>query len=334
MTANFKKKRGYAWSHRALLLAGLSVVAAAFAFVAPMDARAQDTQAMPGMEMDSAQPSVRDDESMKDRHPHPATGADHSQMKGMDHSQTQGMDMGAMQGGSAPPDARDPNAYADGLSAGPMPGMDMADDKPYGRLLLNKLEHADRDRALRLEGEAWYGGDYNKLWLKVDAGRARDGLTASRLELLWDRNVATYWSSQMGIRHDVGEGPARNWVAVGMQGLAPYWFEMEATAYVGQGNRTAARLNIDYELLFTQRLILQPNLEMNLYGKSDPARAIGAGLSDIDLGARLRYEITRQFAPYIGVTWNRKFGDTADFAQAVHLDARDTVLVVGIRMWF
>lgn len=349
MNANFTKKRVYPGSQRSLVYAAVSIVWVGTALIAPRDALAQPSHSMPGMEMSSpsapkpkAQPETRQaGEAKPPAQPlqepaaaRPATATSHESMEGMDHSQTHSMDMGSMQGGAAPPDARDADAYADGLISGPMPGMDMADDGLYGKLLLDKFEYADSDRALRLDGEAWYGGDNNKLWLKADGGRAHGRLSASRIELLWDRNVATYWSTQLGIRHDVGEGPTRDWAALGVHGLAPYWFEVQATAYVGQSGRPAARLEVDYELLFTQRLILQPNLEINLYGKDDPARGIGAGLSDIDFGMRLRYEIRRQFAPYLGIAWKRKFGKTADFARAADQEAQDTQLVVGLRMWF
>ena len=159
-------------------------------------------------------------------------------------------------------------------------------------------------------------------------------LGATRTEALWDRSFATYWSSQVGVRHDFGEGPGRNWAALGVQGLAPYWFEAQATFYVGDSGRTAARAELDYELLITQRLVLQPNVEVNFYGKNDRARHIGSGLSDIEAGLRLRYEISRQFAPYIGVSWKRKFGNTAGSARAAGEDVLDTKFVAGIRIWF
>ncbi|EQD70574.1 Copper resistance B precursor, partial [mine drainage metagenome] len=125
-----------------------------------------------------------------------------------------------------------------------------------------------------------------------------------------------FWDSTLGVRHDFGNGPGRNWAAFGVQGLAPYWFDIEATGYVGAGGRTAARFKAEYELLITQRLILQPEFEANLYGKPDPAWRLGSGLSDASLGLRLRYEIRREFAPYIGVVWQRVFGGTADLRRA------------------
>lgn len=296
-----------------------------------------DDKSMPSM--DHAQPQSKDkatqgmDPNMPDMTPAAKNASDQATAKGQSDSMSS-MDTSTMQGGSAPPDARDADAYADGLVSGPMPGMDMADQEPFGMLLLDKFEYADKDQSLRLDGEAFYGGDYNKLWFKADGGRANGRLAATRLELLWDRIFATYWSTQIGVRRDIGEGPGRNWAAFGVQGLAPYWFEVEATAYVGENGRSAARLEASYDLLFTQRLILQPNVEINLYGKNDTAREIGSGLSDIDFGLRLRYEIRRQFAPYIGVSWKRKFGTTADFARAAGKDTSDTQLVTGVRIWF
>lgn len=275
---------------------------------------------------------------------------DHSKMQGMDQGKAkampmsedkpqddmQGMEMGPMQGGSAPPDAREPDTYADGLRSGPMPGMDMPDDELYGRLLLDKLEYVDAKRGatLRLDGQAWFGGDRNKLWLKADGERTNGRLGATRTEALWSRTFATYWSSELGVRHDFGEGPGRSWVAAGVQGIAPYWFDVEATAYVGESGRTAARLELEYDLLLTQRLILQPDVELNVYGKDDRARGLGAGLANLDLGLRLRYEISRQFAPYVGVVWTRKFAKTADFARTAGESVQDTQFVAGVRIWF
>lgn len=300
-----------------------------------MKMQGAEDKSMPSM--DHAQPQSKDtqgmDSNMPGMTPPAKKASDKTPEKGQSDSMSN-MDTSSMQGGSAPPGARDADAYADGLVSGPMPGMDMADHEPYGMLLIDKFEYADKDHSLGIDVEAFYGGDYNKLWFKADGGRANGRLAATRLELLWDRIFATYWSTQIGVRRDIGEGPGRNWAAFGVQGLAPYWFEVEATAYVGENGRSAARLEASYDLRFTQRLILQPNVEMNLYGKNDPAREIGSGLSDIDFGLRLRYEIRRQFAPYIGVSWNRKFGTTADFARDAGKNTSDTQLVTGVRIWF
>ena len=119
-----------------------------------------------------------------------------------------------------------------------------------------------------------------------------------------------WWGVVVGVRQDVRPGSAQTWIAFGVQGLAPYWFEVEATGYVSDGGQTAVRLEAEYELLLTNRLVVQPLIEVNVYGKSNVARGIGAGLSDTDIGLRLRYEFRREVAPYIGVTWRNAFGET------------------------
>lgn len=248
----------------------------------------------------------------------------------------QGMDMSTMRGGSAPPDARSPD-YSDGYGYGPMPGLGMHDNPPIAMLLLNQLEYVhvrDGGNAVAIDGQAWYGRNFNKLWLKFEGDRSDGQLQELRTEALWDHAVTTYWDTQVGVRHDFGIGPGRTWTAFGIEGLAPYWFDSQATFYVGQGGRTAARVEFEYEELLTQRLILQPRLEANVYGKNDPQRGIGSGLSDVEAGLRLRYEIRREFAPYIGVVWRQRFGRTADFARAQGESADDLQFVAGVRVWF
>ena len=283
-------------------------------------------------------------------------GTDHSKMEGMDHSKMEGMDdskmqdmdrskmpdmdmgnmMKSMQGGAAPLGARDPDMYADGLSLGHMPGMDMEDDVIRTHLILDRLEafRTGRGHGQAIDAQGWIGGDIDKLWLKVDGERNKGKLGATRTEALWNHAIATYWALQTGVRHDFGDGPGRTWAAFGFQGLAPYWFDVQAPAYVGQGGRTALRFEPEYDLLLTQRLILQPNVKVSLYGKNDPERGIGSGLSDMEAGLRLRYEFSRKFAPYLGVVYNRKFGGTAQYAQLSGKPASETRFVGGVRIWF
>jgi copper resistance protein B len=158
--------------------------------------------------------------------------------------------------------------------------MQMADNAPLGMVLLDQLEWRDAEHGdvLAWNGFAWYGNDYDKAWLKLE-GEYSEGDYTNRTELLWDRIITRRWSSQLGARHDnyFGPGPARTWAAFGVQGLAPYWFEIEATGYVGEEWRTAMRLSAELELLMTQRLILQPRFELNVYGRSDPDNGIGSG---------------------------------------------------------
>lgn len=283
------------------------------------------------------------------------SGMDHAHMNhdGMDHATMQDMQpagqanmaqgmghdmggMGQMQGGSAPADARDPNAYSDGYGFGPIARPHMADEHSFGSLMVERLEQVTtRDNtSTEYDMQAWYGRDYDRAVLKaegeIDGGKLQD----ARTELLWSHAVAAYWDAQLGLRNDGGMGPSRNWLAFGVQGMAPYWFEVEATGYVGGNGRSALRLASSYELLFTQKLILQPRAEANLYGKGDPAHELGSGLSDLTAGLRLRYEIRREFAPYVGIEWKQKFGGTADLARAAGNDIRETRYVAGLRFWF
>ena len=274
-------------------------------------------------------------------------GMDHGSMQGMDHGSMQGMDHGSMnmQGGSAPADARDPDAYSGGyrLDSGkyalgdPRHAMMMADEHNFGSVLVDRLEwvHGNDANATAYELQARYGSVYNKAVLKAEGDVSKGRFEEARTELLWSHAVAMFWDTQLGIRNDAGHGrPARNWVAFGVQGLAPYWFDVDATAYVGNSGRTALRLSSEYELLLTQRLILQPRIEANFYGKRDPELAIGSGLSNATVGVRLRYEFSRQFAPYIGIERSQAFGSTANMIEAAGGRRGDTRFVAGVRRWF
>nr|WP_197703248.1 copper resistance protein B [Sulfurifustis variabilis] len=245
------------------------------------------------------------------------------------------MDMGSMQGGSPPPDARDPHAYSGGYDFGPLK-LRLADEHSLGSLLVENLEivRSDDHTSGAYDLQAWYGRTYDRAVLKAEGAVDGGELEEARTELLWGHAIAAYWDAQLGVRHDGGEGPNRGWVAFGVQGLAPYWFEVEAAGYLGDDGRSALRLDAAYELLLTQKLVLQPRIEANFYGKRDPERGLGSGLSELGAALRLRYEIRREFAPYVGIDWVRKSGETEDFARAAGEDAEDTRLVAGVRFWF
>ncbi|MGN2251879.1 copper resistance protein B [Frateuria sp. GZRe12] len=278
-----------------------------------------------------------DDSSMEGMDHGSMEGMDHGSMKGMGHGSRQSLDHGSMHGGSPPPDGRSPD-YSDGIAYGPIHGMGMAmeGNARYGMLLVDQLEafHGRDGNGQQWDIEGWYGNDYDKLWLRTEGERRSGRLEDASGEVLWSHAVAAFWNTQLGLRTDAGEGPDRSWAAFGLQGLAPYWFELEATGYVGPAGRTAARFRAEYELMFTQRLVLQPELEANVYGKADPARGLGRGLTDMSLGLRLRYEFHRQFAPYVGVVWTRRFGGTADLARQRGQDRLDRQWVAGVRIWF
>ena len=165
-------------------------------------------------------------------------------------------------------------------------------------------------------------------------GERTHGKINASLEALWGKPVDAWWDVLAGVRHDSGHGPARDWLAVGVQGLAPYKFEVQATAYLGSGGRSKLQTEAEYELLLTNKLILQPRIEASVYGRNDPARGIGAGLSETSAGLRLRYEIRREVAPYIGYAWAQKHGRTADLAKAAGGSANESGWVAGLRFWF
>ncbi|MBI2222803.1 MAG: copper resistance protein B [Acidobacteria bacterium] len=185
-----------------------------------------------------------------------------------------------------------------------------------------------------LENTSWIGGDVDRLWIRAE-GESEDGrVTNAFVHALWGRSVSRWWDFVAGVRQDFRPGDPQTWAAAGVQGLAPYWFEIEATGYVGAGGRTHARFEAEYDLLLTNRLILQPLVELEVYGKDDPERAIGAGFSSIEAGVRLRYEIRRELAPYVGVVWDRKLFGTADFAREKGRDVGGAKLALGVRTWF
>lgn len=255
----------------------------------------------------------------------------------MDH------DMEDAQGGSAPPDARDPHAYSDGytLDSGKyaLPGprtLRLADEANFGALLIDRLErnHSKHGSATAYDAQAWFGRDFDRLVLKADGEYARGRVQEARTELLWGHAVAPYWDVQAGLRYDSGGNQSRSWLAFGLQGLAPYWFDVDAAFYVGDEGRTALRLAAEYDLLWTQKLIVQPRIEIHAYGKDDPAREIGRGLSNGAVGLRVRYEFSRQFAPYVGVERTSKWGRTGDIADADGQPRHETRWVAGVRFWF
>lgn len=209
------------------------------------------------------------------------------------------------------------------------------DDPLLAMVLVDEFEIRDADdQPLVLDGQGWVGKDLQKLWLKTEFERVDGNTEEAELQALYSRSVARYWDFQLGLRKDFKPTPDRSWAVIGWQGLAPYFFEIDTALFVGESGRTALRLEAEYELLFTQRLILTPDIEINFYGHNDEDLGIGSGLSDVQAGLRLRYEIRREFAPYIGVNWSRKYGNTADFARSDGEDIDDTQLVIGIRAWF
>lgn len=206
----------------------------------------------------------------------------------------------------------------------------------FSYLLFDRLEvwDADPGAGQAWEAQGWVGTDQHRLWLRSEGERV-DGRTESAdVEVLYGRPIARWWDLVAGVRHDIAPGRDQNFAAIGVIGMAPYKFEVEATVYVGESGQTAARVEAEYELLLTNRLILQPVIEAEWHGKSDASRGIGSGLGKVETGLRLRYEFTRKFAPYVGLVHERSFGGTADFVRDEGETTRDTRVVAGVRIWF
>jgi copper resistance protein B len=264
-------------------------------------------------------------------------------MKGMDMGPASrpgasgaGMKMGSMQGGNAPPDARDPDAYAEGYGYSGMPGLEKTDQIRFGKVLVDELEYlsGNEGSGVNWTAQGNYGGDHDKLWLRTQGqkipGENLDPTTGA--EALWWYAVAPFWGSQLGVRQDFGPG-AHTYLAVGVEGLAPRWFDIQVTGYIGDGGRLSARFKGSYDMRFTNRLILAPSLEANVYSKSDIERGLGAGLGNIEAGLRLRYEVHRKFAPYIGYVWERSFAGSANLRRAEGSPVHERRFVAGIRVW-
>ena len=203
-------------------------------------------------------------------------------------------------------------------------------------LLINQLEWqgGGGDGALNWDIKGWVGGDIDRLWLRSEDERSAGRTENAEVQALWGHAISPWWDWVGGVRQDFKPGDGQTWAAFGAQGMALYNLEVEATLFVGEAGRTAARLEGDYDILLTNRLILQPTAEFNFYGRNDPQRDIGSGLSDSELGLRLRYEVRREFAPYVGVTWNRSYGQTAQYARDEGEDTSQVRWVVGVRLWF
>lgn len=215
------------------------------------------------------------------------------------------------------------------------------DNQIHQFLLLDQLEYAPSGigNPVRYDGMGWIGGDYNRLWLFAEGEHlTAEGEGEAEVQALYGRLVAPFWDALVGVRLDTryreGDNQTRGLLTVGLEGLAPYWFEVSPMLFVSQDGDVSARLTTEYELLFTQRLILQPRMELNAALQKVPEFGVGSGLNDVELGTRLRYEIRREFAPYVGINWTRRVGSTADLARAAGEDASNFSVVAGVRMWY
>ena len=213
-------------------------------------------------------------------------------------------------------------------------GHSVHDDAVNYFVLFDQLEwQAGTGGGVSWDNRGWIGKDRNRLWFRTEGATDSDRVEAAQGHVLYGRAIGRWWDVVAGVRQDLRPGSAQTWAAVGLQGLAPYWFDVQATAYIGGSGRTHVRLETEYELLVTNRLILQPLVEVDVYGKADSSRGTGPGLSSIDAGVRLRYEFRREFAPYLGVVWSREFFGTADHARAAGREVSGARLAMGLRLW-
>lgn len=202
-------------------------------------------------------------------------------------------------------------------------------------LWLDHLEYRNKEGedSGAIEADFWAGRDLNKLWFKVK-GEKEPEHQSLEVQALYSKALAPYWDLQIGLRQDFEPEPERSWAVLAVQGLAPYFFEVDAALFVGESGRTAMRLEAEYEILLSQQLILSPAIELDFRGEDDPELHIGSGLVTAEAGLRLRYEIRREFAPYLGISWEKSFGDTADLLEAEGEDSSETQWLVGLKAWF
>ena len=217
-----------------------------------------------------------------------------------------------------------------------LPGHGMHQGSSHFMFVADELEWQDADAGSSLAWDlsGWAGGDIDRLAFRSEGERTNGHTEEAELQLLWSHAIGPWWETVAGVRQDFKPGSPQTWAAFGVQGMPLYGLETEATAFIGEGGQSALRLEAEYDMLLTQRWVLQPTAEINLHGRTDESRGIGSGLSDASIGLRLRYEISRQFAPYVGVSWSRAYGNSAELQQAEGEDTSEARLVAGIRFWF
>nr|WP_095144355.1 copper resistance protein B [Pseudomonas sp. Irchel s3b6] len=265
---------------------------------------------------------------------HSAMG--HGAMPAMDHSQMGTMDHSQM----APTTSRTPipvPSDADRRAAFPaVNGHGVHDKAINGFWLVDQLEYQDADdgSALAWDMSGWVGGDIDRLWVRSEGERTNGHTEKAEVQALWGHAIGPWWDVVTGVRQDFKPGSPQTWAAFGLQGLALYNFETQATFFVGEKGQNALRVEGEYDILLTNKLILQPTAEVNFYTRNDPERSVGAGLANTEAGVRLRYEIVPEFAPYIGVTWSSTYGNTADYTGEEGEDRSEARFVAGLRLWF
>jgi len=208
--------------------------------------------------------------------------------------------------------------------------------------LIEQLEYRNNEGSDSLNWEAtgWIGGDYERFWLETEGevGLVSEEGTEAEVQLLYGKLVAPFWDLQAGLRYDrtfsTEDDIGRGFGVIGLQGLAPYQFEIDASFFVSEDADISARVSAETHFLLTQRLVLQPEVEVNLAVQEVEEWGVGSGLNDVELSMRLRYEFSREFAPYLGISWSQKLGETADFAREEGEEASNLAILGGVRLMF
>lgn len=211
----------------------------------------------------------------------------------------------------------------------------MMEEERVFYVVRGEVDYADAGKGtlVNWDAEAWIGGDDGKLWLKSEGENLDGDFESAEFQALYSRNIATFWDVQAGLRQDF-EPDGTTYLAAGFQGLAPYFFETEAHLFLSDDADLSFRLRQSLDVLITQRLVLEPHVELNVFAGDVPERGIGAGFSDIEAGLQLRLEITRKFAPYVDLVWESDLGETATIARAAGGRVEETTLRAGLRFWF
>ena len=210
------------------------------------------------------------------------------------------------------------------------------DDDPILTKVMGEIETRKADGAnLRVwNANVWIGKDLEKIWIKSEGEKLNGKTIEAELQILYSKAVAPFWDLQYGIKKDLQPTPDRTWGVIAAKGMAPYLFEVDASLFIGESGRVSMRLDAEYEYMISQKLILSSEIELNIFSKDDEAISIGKGLSNIEAGLRLSYELSREFSPYIGINWGKKYGNTATFSSSEGEDVEDSKIVTGVRFWF
>lgn len=285
-----------------------------------------DMQSMPGMDM--TKPGVV-------AAPDPQANHDMSAMPGMEASDASV--------GSAPAPAPPSDHAADALfdpaeMARSRNNLRQENGAFNGSMILFDLAEFQArpgGNGYRWESDAWFGGDIERLQIKTEGeGRFGKPIEDFEAQALYSRAISPFWNAHIGLRHDIAPNPSRTYAVLGVEGIAPYWFHVTGQLFLSDKGDLRARFEGSYDERITQKLIFQPRLELNLSAQNMPAIGVGSGLTSYELGARLRYEFRKEFAPYIGVEWSGKTGDTARYARLAGDKPNAVQFVAGIRFWF